>query len=138
MITCKNKILSAFKNRQRSKEHWPNMLFQSILKEFLFLYYRRVLFLETSFYMYYLFVNKFSIHVPIKKLDFKCDGSLHSIFCRFLQTFVNHKIWTLRWFFYKVKLFYMDCIANKYIFFSLYVDSHLKYTHLIKSSLKYI
>ena len=52
MIECKNKILSAFKNRQRSKEHWPNMLFQSILKEFSF-YYRRVLFLETSFYMYY-------------------------------------------------------------------------------------
>ena len=36
MIECKNKILSAFKNRQRSKEHWPNMLFQSILKEFSF------------------------------------------------------------------------------------------------------
>ena len=40
--------------------------------------------------------------------------------------------------FYKVKLFYMDCIMNKYIFFNLYVHSHLKYTHLIKSSLKYI
>ena len=32
----------------------------------------------------------------------------------------------------------MDCIVNKYIFFNLYVHSHLKYTHLIKSSLKYI
>ena len=40
--------------------------------------------------------------------------------------------------FYKVKLFYMDCIVNKYIFFNLYVYSHLKYTPLIKSSLKYI
>ena len=140
MIEYKNKILSAFKNRQRSKEHWPNMLFQSILKEFSFyLYYRRVMFLETSFYSYVLrFLNKFSIHVLIKKLDFKCDGSLHSIFCRFLQTFVYHKIWTLRRFFYKVKHFNMDCIVNKYIFFNLYVHSHLKYTHLIKSSLKYI
>ena len=40
--------------------------------------------------------------------------------------------------FYKVKLFYMDYIMNKYIFLNLYVHSHLKYTHLIKSSLKYI
>ena len=32
----------------------------------------------------------------------------------------------------------MDCIVNKYIFFNLYVYSHLKYTLLIKSSLKYI
>ena len=32
----------------------------------------------------------------------------------------------------------MDCIVNKYIFFNLYVHSYLKYTHLIKSSLKYI
>ena len=36
------------------------------------------------------------------------------------------------------EIFYMDCIVNKYIFFNLYVHSHLKYTHLIKSSLKYI
>ena len=33
---------------------------------------------------------------------------------------------------------YMDCIENKYIFFNLYVHSNLKYTHLIKISLKYI
>ena len=32
----------------------------------------------------------------------------------------------------------MDYIVNKYIFFNLYVHSHVKYTHLIKSSLKYI
>ena len=108
-------------------------------------FWRNFLFILSSgivfgdFFLYVLrFLNKFSIHVLIKKLDFKCDGSLHSIFCRFLQTFVNHKIWTLRRFFYKVKKFYMDCIVNKYIFFNLYVHSHLKYTHLIKSSLKYI
>ena len=34
--------------------------------------------------------------------------------------------------------FYVDCIENKYIFFNLYVHSHLKYTHLIIISLKYI
>ena len=34
--------------------------------------------------------------------------------------------------------FYMDCIENKYIFFNLYVHYNLKYTHLIKISLKYI
>ena len=34
--------------------------------------------------------------------------------------------------------FYMDCIENKYILFNLYVHSHLKYTHLIIISLKYI
>ena len=108
-------------------------------------FWRNFLFILSSgtvfgdFFLYVLrFLNTFSIHVLIKKLDFKCDGSLHSIFCRFLKTFVNHKIWTLRRFFYKVKLFYMDCIVNKYIFFNLYVHSHLKYTHLIKSSLKYI
>ena len=57
-----------------------------------FLYYRRVLFFG-DFFLYVLrFLNIFSIHVPIKKLEFKCDGSLHSIFCRFLQTFVYHKI----------------------------------------------
>ena len=95
MIEYKNKILSAFKNRQRSKEHRPNSYVVSIHFEgIFFLYYRRVLFLETSFYSYVLrFLNKFSIHVPIKKLEFKCDGSLHSFFfCRFLQTFVYHKI----------------------------------------------
>ena len=27
--------------------------------------------------------------------------------------------------------FYMDSIVNKYIFFNLYVHSHLKYTHLV-------
>ena len=137
MIECKNKILSAFKNRQRSKEHWPNMLFRSILKEFSF--YIIVGYCFWKLFLYVLrFLNTFSIHVPIKKLEFKCDGSLHSIFCRFLQTFVYHKIWTLRRFFYRVKLFYMVCIVNKYIFFDLYVHSHLKYTHLMKSSLKYI
>ena len=106
-------------------------------------FWRNFLFILSSgivlgdFFLYVLrFLNKFSIHVLIKKLDFKCDGSLHSIFCRFLQTFVWKK--NLRRFFYKVKLFYMDCIVNKYIFFNLYVHSHLKYTHLIKSSLKYI
>ena len=137
MIKCKNKILNAFKNRQRSKEYWPNMLFQSILKEFSF--YIIVEYCFWRLFLYVLrFLNIFSIHVPLKKLEFKCDGSLHSIFCRFLQTFVYHKIWTLRRFFYKVKLFYMYCIVNKCILFNLYVHSHLKYTHLIKSSLKYI
>ena len=106
-------------------------------KNFLFILSSGTVFGD-SFYMYYVLLNIFIIHVPIKKLEFKCDGSLHSIFCRYLQTFVNHKIWTLRRFFYKVKLFYMDCIVNKYIFFNLYVHSHLKYAHLIKSSLKYI
>ena len=137
MIKCKNKVLNAFKNRQRSKEHWPNMLFQSILKEFSF-----YIIVGNGFWRLFLyilrFLNVFSIHVPIKKLKFKCDGSLLSIFCRFLQTFVYHKKWTLRRFLYKVELFYMDCIMNKYIFFYLYFYSHLKYTHLIKSSLKYI
>ena len=135
MIKCKNKILNASKNRQRSKEHWPNMLFQSILKEFSF-----YIIVGYCFWWHFLcvlrFLNIFSIHVLIKKLEFKCDGSVHSIFCRFLQTFVYHKIWTLRRFFYEVKLFYMDCIVNKYIFFNLYFHSHLKYTRLIKSSLK--
>ena len=37
-----------------------------------------------------------------------------------------------------MKLFYMDCNVNKYIFFNLYLHSHLKYTHSIKRSLKYI
>ena len=111
--------------------------FNPFWRNFLFILSSGIVF--GDFFLYVLrFLNKFSIHVLIKKLDFKCDGSLHSIFCRFLQTFVNHKIWTLRRFFYKVKLFYMDCIVNKYIFFNLYVHSHLKYTHLIKSSLKYI
>ena len=104
MIECKNKILNAFKNRQMSKEHWPNMLFQSILKDFFFILSSGTVF--GDFFLYVLrFLNKFSIHVPIKKLEFKCDGSLHSIFCKFLQTFVYHKIWTLWTFFYKVKLF---------------------------------
>ena len=111
--------------------------FNPFWRNFLFILSSGIVF--GDFFLHVLrFLNKFSIHVLIKKLDFKCDGSLHSIFCRFLQTFVNHKIWTLRRFFYKVKLFYMDCIVNKYIFFNLYVHSHLKYTHLIKSSLKYI
>ena len=58
-----------------------------------FLYYRRVGTVFGDFFLYVLrFLNKFSIHVPIKKLEFKCDGSLHSIFCKFLQTFVYHKI----------------------------------------------
>ena len=111
--------------------------FNPFWRNFLFILSSGIVF--GDFFLHVLrFLNKFSIHVLIKKLDFKCDGSLHSIFCRFLQTFVNHKIWTLRRFFYKVKFFYMDCIVNKYIFFNLYVHSHLKYTHLIKSSLKYI
>ena len=37
-----------------------------------------------------------------------------------------------------IETFYMDCIENKYIFFNLYVHSNLKYTNLIKISLKYI
>ena len=37
-----------------------------------------------------------------------------------------------------IETFYMDCIENKYIFFNLYVHSNLKYSHLIKISLKYV
>ena len=84
-IKCKNKILNAFKNRQRSKEHWPNMLFQSIWWYFLFILSSVTVFGD-SFYMYLLrFLNIFSIHVPIKKLEFKCDGSIHSIFADFFK-----------------------------------------------------
>ena len=78
--------------------------FNPFWRDFLFILSSGIVF--GDFFLYVLcFLNKFSIHVLIKNLDFKCDGSLHSIFCRFLQTFVNHKIWTLRRFFYKVKLF---------------------------------
>ena len=78
--------------------------FNPFWRNFLFILSSGIVF--GDFFLYVLrFLNKFSIHVLIKKLYFKCDGSLHSIFCRFLQTFVNHKIWLLRRFFYKVKLF---------------------------------
>ena len=137
MIKCKNKILNAFKNRRRSKDTDQICCFNPFWRNFLFILSSGTVF--GDFFLYVLcFLNIFSIHVPIKKLEFKCDGSLHSIFSRFLQTFVYHKIWTLRMLFYKVKLFYMDCIVNKYIFFNLCVHSHLKYTPLIKSSLKHI
>ena len=49
------------------------MLFQSILKEFSF--YIIVWYCFWKLYLYALrFLNIFSIHVPIKKLEFKCDG----------------------------------------------------------------
>ena len=108
-------------------------------------FWRNFLFILSSgtvfgdFFLYVLrFLNIFSIHFPIKKLEFKCDGSLNSFFCRFLQTFVYHKIWTLRRFSIKWN-FFIWIVLWINIFSSIYTfHSHLKYTHLIKSSLKYI
>ena len=123
-------ILNAFKIDKGPKNTDQICCFNPFWRNFLFILSSGTVF--GDFFLYILrFLDIFSIHVPMKKLEFKCDGSLYSIFCRFLQTFDYHKIWTLRRFFYKVKLFYMDCIVivNKYIFFNLYVHSHLKYTH---------
>ena len=51
MIMSENKILNAFKNRQRTLTKYVVLIdFEGIF----FLYYRRVLFLET-FYMNYVF-----------------------------------------------------------------------------------
>ena len=103
------------------------MLFQSILKEFSF--YIIVGYCFWKLFLYIIrFLNIFSIHVPIKKLEFKCDGSLHSIFCRFLQTFVYHKIWTLRRFFYKVNLF-IWIVLRINIFSSIYTFIPIKNIH---------
>ena len=120
MIECKNKILNALKNRQRSKEHWPNMLFQSILKEFSF--YIIVGYCFWRLFLYVLrFLNIFSIHVPIKKLEFKCNGSLHSIFCRFLQTFVYHKNehcggFSIKWNFFIWIVLWINIFSSIYTF----------------------
>ena len=128
--------MNAFKNRRRSKDNDQICCFNPFWRNFLFILSSGTVF--GHFFLYVLrFLNIFSIHVPIKKLEFKCDGSLNSIFCRFLQTFVYHKIWTLQRLFYKVKLFLYGLYCE-YIFFNLCVHSDLKYTHLIKSSLKHL
>ena len=78
--------------------------FNPFWKNFLFILSSGTVF--GDFFLYVVrFLNIFSIHDPIKKLEFKCDGSLHSIFFRFLQTFAYHKIWTLRRFSIKWNFF---------------------------------
>ena len=82
----------------------------------------------------------FNIHVQIQKLEFKFVSSFHFIFANFFKPLliILIKYEHCGGFATKWNFLYMDCIENKYIFFNLYVHSNLKYTHLIKISLKYI
>ena len=92
-----------------------------------------------SFYMYYVFwIYLVFMFNQKARIQVRWFTSFYFLQISSNDLIVYHKIWTLRRFFYTVNFFYMDCIVNKYIFFNLYVHSHLKYTHLIKSSLKYI
>ena len=80
------------KGPKNTDQKSPNMLFQFIFEEFSFYIIVEYCFLRLFQIIVLRFLNIFSIHVSIKKLEFKRDGSLHSIFCRFLQTFDYHNI----------------------------------------------